>query len=714
MASVTAVGFGYDALAPVQLRSMALSFATSLDALGKWRMALARRVDNLTKFLAEHELIEDDAAGQLASLRERLCNEKLVVAFVAEFSRGKSELINAIFFADTGRRILPATPGRTTMCPVEIGWDSEEAASLSLLPIETRIEGLSLSELRTQPRAWRRLALDVNDPEQLAQAVLAVTRTEWVTHERARALGFWDDEHPEDNPPSDHDGRVEVPAWRHALINYPHPLLKQGLVVLDTPGLNAIGAEPELTLSLLPSAHATVFILGADTGVTRSDMTIWRDHLGAHAPTRFIVLNKIDALDDPLAMPGEVQAQIATQQRETAHRLGVKPERVFPLSARLALSSRVAGDSDGLVASRLPELEAALGAELLPQRRTVLEQVVRESAQQIESQVARQLGDGRRQLAEQMLELRGLRGRNSAKLRLMLSRVDAETAEFEECTMLLHAMRSVHSRMLKSLLVDITSDRVRDEVAVMQQAMTASILNLGAKKAFAALCERLSALLTDAGRRSGEIRDMLSASFTRLNAEFGFSLALGKPPEIDRFIAELQLIEANYVQYLGLTLAMRLSQPKFMEQFRRMLVSKLRVIFESVSAEFELWNKATSAQVDTQLRDRRRGFARRRETLERIQLAGSDLESRLTEIETQDQRLVQHLDRVHRLSKALCEHAAGAPHEGDDEAVEALEDFDASDEPLDEQPEPMLAVEMVMDLPLFDDVEPVDARRAHA
>ena len=28
----------------------------------------------------------------------------------------------------------------------------------------------------------------------------------------------------------------------------------------------AIGAEPELTLSLLPSAHAMVFILGADTG----------------------------------------------------------------------------------------------------------------------------------------------------------------------------------------------------------------------------------------------------------------------------------------------------------------------------------------------------------------------------------------------------------------------------------------------------------------
>ncbi len=67
--------------------------------------------------------------------------------------------------------------------------------------------------------------------------------------------------------------------WRHAIINMPHPLLKQGLVILDTPGLNAVGAEPELTVNLIPQAHAVVFILGADTGVTRSDLAIWREHL---------------------------------------------------------------------------------------------------------------------------------------------------------------------------------------------------------------------------------------------------------------------------------------------------------------------------------------------------------------------------------------------------------------------------------------------------
>ena len=123
-----------------------------------------------------------------------------------------------------------------------------------------------------------------DDPDQLAETLKEVTRTQFVSLAEARALGFWHDAYPDDNPPMDDDGRVEVPAWRHALINYPHPLLRQGLVVLDTPGLNAIGAEPELTLSLLPSAHATVFILGADTGVTKSDLAIWRDHLSTSAP----------------------------------------------------------------------------------------------------------------------------------------------------------------------------------------------------------------------------------------------------------------------------------------------------------------------------------------------------------------------------------------------------------------------------------------------
>ena len=81
--------------------------------------------------------------------------------------------------------------------------------------------------------------------------VSEVTRVERAT---AESLGFAVGDDSLESFHVGEDGLVEIPRWRHALINYPHPLLKQGLVVLDTPGLNAIGAEPELTLSLLPTA----------------------------------------------------------------------------------------------------------------------------------------------------------------------------------------------------------------------------------------------------------------------------------------------------------------------------------------------------------------------------------------------------------------------------------------------------------------------------
>jgi hypothetical protein len=637
--------------------SMASSFASSLDALGLWRAGLGRRLDDFGHFLAEHDLADPAAAEALDTLRRGLVNEKLIVAFVAEFSRGKSELINAIFFADTGRRVLPATPGRTTMCPVELGYDPEEEPALALLPIGTRLEGLPLSDLRQQPRAWTHLPLDVSQPEKLSESLQEVMRTQWVTQDDARALGFWHDDNAEDNPPVDDQGRVEVPAWRHAMINYPHALLKRGLVVLDTPGLNAIGAEPELTLSLLPSAHAMVFILGADTGVTKSDLTIWRDHLGSPTTTSFVVLNKIDALRDPLATPAQVHAQIETQRNNTARTLGVAPDRVFPLSARQALAARVDGEAGALAESRVLDLEAALGAQLLPQRRDVLQATVVDAVMRTESLVSRRLGDRRRQLAEQLLELRGLRGKSGAKTRLMIERVDAETREFEQCTARLQAMRMVHSRMLKNALVDLTSDRLREEVTEMQTAMHASLLNLGAKKAFMGLCSRLRELLEATQTRGVEIHSMLTASFSKLNAEFGFSLSVNPMPDLGRFVQELALIQRNYVQYLGLTQALRLSQTKFMEQFRRMLMSKLRVVFENASGELELWNKMASSQVDSQLRERRRGFRRRREALERIQAASGELEHRLSELEAQDAQLQLQVGRCADLVTKLKQHA---------------------------------------------------------
>ena len=82
--------------------------ASSFEEYGQWRDALASSIVQLRQWLADAEMLDADAARRVDVALDRLAEDKLVIAFVAEFSRGKSELINAIFFADYGKRILPA------------------------------------------------------------------------------------------------------------------------------------------------------------------------------------------------------------------------------------------------------------------------------------------------------------------------------------------------------------------------------------------------------------------------------------------------------------------------------------------------------------------------------------------------------------------------------------------------------------------------------
>ena len=645
--------------------AMQTSLVPGLDALADWRLALERELKALERFLLDHDLLDPAAAATSRALRQRLASDKLVVAFVAEFSRGKSELINAIFFADAGRRILPATPGRTTMCPVELSWDELELPTLDLLPIDTRRDPASLADWRAQRERWKRASLDPSDTPGLAKALQEVTATRLVSVDDARSLGLWSDEHPADNPPAQADGRVEIPAWRHAIINYPHPLLRRGLVVVDTPGLNAIGTEPELTLGLLPSAHAALFVLGADTGVTRSDLDIWTNHLGGNGLSSFVVLNKVDTLADPLATPAERLQAIERQCVETAITLRISRERVFPVSARQALAARMSGDQLGLQESRLPLLEQALNAELLPQRQQVLATALISGVQSLQEHATRRLRDQRRANAEQMLELRGLRGKSGGRVGQMLARVQADVTEFERCAARLAALRAVHLRMLREAVRALESDRLREAVANLQAALGNSWFNLRARSAFANLCSTLIGQIDKAAHQCAEIDQMLQASFRQLNTEFGFTLALPPAPDLAPFREELKLIERGYGRYFSVTRAIRMNGPAFSEQFQRMLMSKLRVIFENASTEVEAWNQAASQQIDGQFRDRKRALRRRRDTLERIQQATGELENRLAEVENQDARLMEIIDRAHQQAMALRAHAEVGPQAGE-------------------------------------------------
>lgn len=588
--------------------------------------------------MKEHDLLDAAVEERLRRLETQVRSDKVMVAFVAEFSRGKSEMINAIFFAGYGRRIMPASAGRTTMCPTEMGYDPEVPPCLRLLPIETRLKSTALMEWRTAPEKWTRIDLDVNDPQQLAQSLEKVAETLKVTQEQARALGFWHSQAPEDNPLVDAKGMVEIPRWRHALINIAHPLLKQGLVILDTPGLNAIGAEPELTVSLIPQAHAVVFILGADTGVTKSDLTIWREHLLAEpedADSRVVVLNKIDTLWDELSTEDQTGAQIERQKVETAQILGIPLSQVIAVSAQKGLVGKVNKDAALLEHSCLPLLEDVLGRSMLGARQKILGRAMAVSIRELRAETGRIINIRKRDLTEQLIELRGLLGKNAAVIKNMRTRISQEQAEFDLGGAKIHAVRSVHLRLLREVFSILGSKTLKGEMAQLTNALMQKGIKLGVKKAYGETFQRLTDNLQKVQGLTSEISSMLNATFRQLNSEYGFSLQAPSEPQMERFVNDLGMVERSHLQYLGLGNAFKLLQPEFSSRLVRALSTRLRGIHESALAEIELWSKAAAAQLDAQMRERRRNFSRRIEAIDRIQNAAGGLEDRIYEFEQQ-------------------------------------------------------------------------------
>ncbi len=612
-----------------------MSFTQDFDEHSAWRQAQAQRLNELADWLAQHDLLEPAVQERLEQLRAQLRGDKVMVAFVAEFSRGKSELINAVFFAGYGRRIMPASAGRTTMCPTELGYEPDLPPCLRLLPIETRLQPQSLLEWRSAPQQWERIDLDVNDPEQLARAIEKVAEVRYVPQDEARALGFWHDDAPEDNPLPTEDGLYEVPRWRHALINMAHPLLKQGLVILDTPGLNAIGAEPELTVSLLPQAHAVVFILAADAGVSKSDLAMWREHLAPAAEqrdSRLVVLNKIDTLWDELSTPAQIEAQIQRQREASAQVLGLAAQQVIAVSAQKGLLAKVRQDEALLRESRLPELETALAQDVLGQRRDILVASTTAGLDALRDDVARQLHARHRELMEQVQELEALRGKNVSVIRQMRRRIEQEQAEFDASGARIQAVRSVHLKLLKEVFALLGSSHLKAEMAQFAQALRQPGIKLGIRRVYQQAFDRLRAGLAQAQTKATEVQDMLGGTFRELNAEFGFALQLPPSVDLSAHARELHLIERNHLQYLGLTNLFRLTQPEFAERLAKAVMSRLKTVYETASSELELWNKTAASQLDGQLRERRKTFARRIEAVHRIQEAAGGLDERIAEL----------------------------------------------------------------------------------
>ncbi len=339
----------------------------------QWRRQLDERLQQFERWAKTQGALPEAMTTTLERARKLLASETFTIACVGEFSRGKTELINALLYTNGGRRLLPSQPGRTTMCPTEIYWDSHQATNcVRLLPIETRRTNTSLQSFKRIPQNWVTIHFDPSDAEQTRAVINQVSTSKQVSLAEAIKLGFDVKELGE----RDEQGLVSVPAWRHALISLDHPLLRQGLRIVDTPGLNALGNEPELTLKTLPDAQAILFLLSADAGVTASDMAIWQEHIkllrDENCTAVITLLNKVDSLWDDLSSQAEIDESILRLRKLTAHQLEMSPEHVLAISAKQGLLGKVGRNGAQLARSNFPQLEKMLAECVLRHQQQII------------------------------------------------------------------------------------------------------------------------------------------------------------------------------------------------------------------------------------------------------------------------------------------------------------------------------------------------------
>jgi GTPase SAR1 family protein len=269
------------------------------------RHELARALDAVGALLDETgQELLDSRPGTLADKVER---ERFHLAVLGQFKRGKTTFINSLLGAD----LLPTGVLPLTSIVTMIEYGTAPAACVYF------------RDGRTHPIAMDAIAAFVTERE---------------------------------NPAN----RKQV---ARVVVAHPASILRDGVVLIDTPGIGSTYEHnTDATYAFLPEVDAAIFVASVDPPLSRAE----KDFLIAvreHAAKLFFVLNKIDYVDT-----SEARQLLEFLGVTLANELGIVAPRIFPLSARRALSRALEG---GPPDAGLREFQAALGTFLMREKGAV-------------------------------------------------------------------------------------------------------------------------------------------------------------------------------------------------------------------------------------------------------------------------------------------------------------------------------------------------------
>lgn len=633
-----------------------MEFKQQLHEYSRWREQLVQAVDMYREWRTRYKLSDPNSTNAILNILNSLHNDQITLAFVAEFSRGKTELINALFFAETGMRLLPSSPGRTTMSPTELFWDEKGGSYIRLLKIETRLEEMSLLDYKRDPSQWTQIDLDCNSPQQMQEAFKQLIATKHVSKELADKLGLWNEREAAEqgivNPES-----VEIPCWRHALISFPHILLKDGLCILDTPGLNALGTEPELTLSMLPSAHAIVFVLAADTGVTKSDLEMWKSHVcssrGHSKQGLAVVMNKIDSMWDDLIGESGYEVAIKKQIQTSATILGLNENVIFPVSAKQALLAKVKSDQALLDRSRIKKLESYLSNDILNQRRQILKNVVGKEIGFLVSESSKLMDTKLANAAKHLEEFRQIDFENQE----MTGKLLAETRDRQNAYMAnvenFQASRKVFAVQAKMLIDSFDKERIDGIAKRTKDEMSKCLTTYGMKQSMRKLFDELRDVLQDSVDITNETRRLVKAIHKKFQDEYGFKEIEPQLFSIKQYQQELEQIFEEGEAFRNSAKTTMTEQSVVIHKLYSTLIAKARLVLQQAHKDATAWSGNVLSPLMHQIKDHKKQIEGRLQMLRKISDEKGSVNEGIAHLETELRSLMMQRKELQTIVKAM-------------------------------------------------------------
>tara|TARA_R110002073_G_scaffold1321_7_gene9233 strand:- start:7213 stop:9162 length:1950 start_codon:yes stop_codon:yes gene_type:complete len=621
----------------------------------EWKQQLIANIELYQHWLVDNNLNSFALEQSLEQGKALLEEDQLTIAMVGEYSRGKTELINALLFSGFGQRILPSQAGRTTMCPTEIYYDSKQPENfVRLLPIETRLRRESIQSLKADESLWKNISIDANDSQQITSVLAQLAATQEIDLEQATRLGF--DQRMLESLPNQAD-KVLVPVWRHALLSLDNPLLKKGLRFLDTPGLNALGSEPELTISMLPKAQAVIFLLSADAGVTASDMSIWKQFIDSrdadHRAGRFAVLNKIDVLWDDIQGEDYVQSSILKVRQDTADQLGIELDDVIAVSAKQALMAKVKGDERLIQKSELPYLENIIAQRILVQKEElVCHDFVADLQQMLHGSMA--LLNQRLASMHERLEALEQPASNKQMLGDLARQSHEEHERYYKKLITLKSSRRLMNSQGEILQELMSSLRFKTLIKKTKRAMHDSWSTLGLMHTMNQFFNQMEKELDNMVVEARLADKMVAAIYQRFKADIDAKHLKPKMFYIEPQRVALKDLKTKLMQFCRQPKMFITEQSMLIEHFFTTFVSEVQLIQEEVYEITLQWPDKALMPLMQYAQEQKKNLENQLTQLKRLANSSRELKEQQLELQKVIKQHEHELDRAAHLEECFC------------------------------------------------------------